>query len=116
MQYCIFLNDSINYKGAKFSINDWEKMSKLVDILDMFNQATTLMRGSKYVVCSVVLPLLSSLNGHMTLSDVDPGHLVKFKKSAIKDLNQGVANMKNILILKIAKYFILCLTVQKYYY
>ena len=74
-----------------------------VAVLDIFRQATVLLGGDKYVVCSCVLPLLSSLTKHITVNDDDdPGHIARFKEASVNDFNERVANRKSIAVLKIA--------------
>jgi len=57
-----------NFKGAKLLDSDWEKMMKYVEVLELFGQATALLVGERYVSCSCVLPLLSSLTKHLTVT------------------------------------------------
>ena len=52
--------DEKHYEGPKLFESDWEKISKYTAVLDIFHQATVLLDGDKYVVCSCELPLLSS--------------------------------------------------------
>ena len=94
--------DGKNYIGPKLFDSDWEKISKYVAVLDIFRQATVLLGGDKYVVCSCVLPLLSSLTKHMTVNDDDPGYIARFKEASVNDFNERVANIKSIAVLKIA--------------
>ena len=94
--------DGKHYKGPKLFNSDCEKISKYVAVLAIFHQATVLLGGDKYVVCSCVLPLLSSLTKHMTVNDDDPGYIARFKEASVNDFNERVANMKSIAVLKIA--------------
>ena len=61
------------YKGRKLFDCDLEKMSKRVEVLDLFCQATALLSGDKHVECSLgVLPrLLSSLKKQMSVNEED---------------------------------------------
>jgi len=90
------------YEGPKLFDSDWEKIAKFVKVLDIFRQATVLLGGDKYVVCSCVLPLLSSLTKHMTVNDDDPGYIARFKEASVNDFSERVADMKSIAVLKIA--------------
>lgn len=65
-----------NYKGPKLLDSDWEKMSKYCEVLELFCQATVLLGGEKYVSCSSVLPLLSTLQKHMAVHEEDPGYIL----------------------------------------
>ena len=95
--------DGKHYKGPKLFDSDWEKISKYVAVLDIFRQATVLLGGDKYVVCSCVLPLLSSLTKYMTVNDDDPGYIARFNEASANDFNERVANTKkSIAVLKIA--------------
>ena len=94
--------DGKHNKGPKLFDSDWEKISKYVAVLDIFRQATVLLSGDKYVVCSCVLPLLLSLIKHMTVNDCDPDYIARFKEASDNDFNERVANMKSIAVLKIA--------------
>ena len=67
--------DGKHYKGPKLFDSDREKISQYVAVLDILRQATVLLGGDKYVVCSCVLPLLSFLTKHMTVNDDDPGYI-----------------------------------------
>ena len=91
-----------HFQGPKLFESDWEKISKYVKVFDIFRQATVLLGGDKYVVCSCVLPLLSSLTKHMTVNDDDTGYIAKFKEASVNDFSKRVADMKSIAILKIA--------------
>ena len=94
--------DGKHYKDPKLFDSDWEKILKYVAVLDIFCQAMVLLGGDKCVVCSCVLPLLSSLTKHMTVNDDDPGYIARFKEASVNDFNEHVATMKSIAILKIA--------------
>ena len=94
--------DGKHYKGPKLFNSDWEKISKYVAVLDIFRQATVLLGDDKYVVCSCVLPLFSSLIKHMTVNDDNPGYIARFKEASANAFNKRVANMKSIAVLKIA--------------
>ena len=52
------------YECPQLMDSDWEKISKYVEVLELFSQATALLGGEKYVSCSCVLPMLSSLTKH----------------------------------------------------
>lgn len=90
------------YKGSKLLDTEWEKISKYVDVLDLFCQAMVLLGGQQYVSCSVVLPLLSSLTNHMTVNDDDPGYIARFKTAAIDDFKERISDITNIETLQIA--------------
>ena len=94
--------DGKHYKGPKLFDSDWEKISKYVAVIDIFRQATILLGGDKYVLCSCVLLLLSSLTKHVTVNDDDPGYIARFKEASVNDFNERVANIKSIAVLKIA--------------
>ena len=53
------------------------------------------------MVCSCVLPLLSSLTKHMTVNDDDPGYIARLKEASVNDFNERVARIKSIAVLKI---------------
>ena len=59
-------DDEKQYKGKKICDSVLEKMSKHVKVLNLFCWATVLLGYDKYVACSCVLPLLSSMTNHMT--------------------------------------------------
>ena len=84
-------------------VSDWEKRSKYVEVLELLSQATALLGGEKYVSCSCVLPMLSSLTRHMEFNDDDPGYLVRFKKAFLEDFKKRMANMNSIELLWIAR-------------
>ena len=72
-------------------------------VLHSFCQATVLLSGDKYMACSCVLPLLSSLKKHMAVNDDDPGYIARFKVASFKDFRESVGDTISIEILKIAK-------------
>lgn len=90
------------YKGSKLLDSDWDKITKYIEVLDLFCQATVLLGGQKYVSCSCILPLLSSLMKHMIVNDDDPGYIARFKAASVKDFRERVADMTSIEILQIA--------------
>ncbi|XP_029654431.1 uncharacterized protein LOC115227858 [Octopus sinensis] len=99
----IYMSDEEKqYKGPKPFDSDWEKISKYINVLDLFCQAMVLLGSEKYVLCSCVLPLLMSLTKHMTVNDDDPGYIVRFQAASINDFCKRVADMKSIEILQIA--------------
>lgn len=95
-------NEQKQYKGARLTDLDWEKISKYIKVLDIFCEATVLLGGQDYVSCSCVLPMLSSLTKHMTIRDDDPGYIAKFKDSSIIDFNERVTAMPSIEMLQVA--------------
>lgn len=62
---------------------------------------TELLGGDSYVSCSVVLPAICHLNRVMEPTDEDPGYMIKFKTTFLKDLDARKANI-NIRWLKVA--------------
>ncbi|XP_029643462.1 zinc finger BED domain-containing protein 1-like [Octopus sinensis] len=91
------------YKGPKLFDSDWEKISKYINVLDLFCQATVQLGSEKYASCSCVLPLLLSLTKHMIVNDDDPGYITRFKVASVNNFSKCVADMKSIEILQIAK-------------
>ena len=68
------------YIGPKLFNSDWENISKYITLLDLFCQATVLPGGDKYVAYGCVLsPLILSLIKQVTVNDVDPGYIARFK-------------------------------------
>jgi len=68
----------------------------------MLRQTTVILGGDEYVVCSCVLPLLSSLTKHMTVNDDDPVYTAIFKRAFINNFSERVASIKIIAVLKIS--------------
>jgi len=92
----------VNHKGPKLLHTHWEQMSKYLEVLQLFCQATELLGGENYVSCSCVLPLLSSLTRHMEVHDDDPGYIIRFKKAFLKDFALRLENINGIQLLYIA--------------
>lgn len=76
------------YKSPKLFNSVWEKISKHINILDLFCRAMVLLGGEKYVSCRCVLPLLLSLTKHMTVNDDDPGYIARFKATSVNDISK----------------------------
>lgn len=91
-----------SFKAAKLLDSDWEKMSKYVEVLELFCQATELLGGDKYVSCSSVLPVLSALTKHLTVHDDDPGYIARFKAATLADFQARVTGMNAIEVVRIA--------------
>lgn len=91
-----------SFKGPKLLDSDWERMSKYVEVLELFCEATELLGGDKYVSCSSVLPVLSSLTKHLNVHDDDPGYIARFKSSTLVDFQARVTGMNGIEVVRIA--------------
>ncbi|CAI9720439.1 finger BED domain-containing 1-like [Octopus vulgaris] len=90
------------YKGLKLFGSDWGNISKYINVLDLFCQATVLFGGEKFVSYSCVIPLLLSLTKHMTVNDDDPSCIGRFKATSVNGFSKRVAGMKSIEILQTA--------------
>uniref|UniRef100_A0A673WXI8 HAT C-terminal dimerisation domain-containing protein n=1 Tax=Salmo trutta TaxID=8032 RepID=A0A673WXI8_SALTR len=53
------------HKELLFTVQEWNKLKELVDILKQFGEATDLTQGEKIVTISSVVPSVLSLNHHL---------------------------------------------------
>ena len=80
---------------------EWEKLRLLQTLRDPCRYATMLLGGETYVSCSVILPTICHLLRIMTVSEDDPGYVVRFKTAFSTDLENRKQNC-NLSWLKIA--------------
>lgn len=105
-----------NFNGPKLLDSEWEKMTKHMEVLELFCRATELFSGEKYVSCSFVLPLLLLLfikykavqdddSGYkarfMAVQDDDSGYKARFK-AATQDFQVCMTGMDGVKLLRIA--------------
>lgn len=69
-------------------------------VLEIIAQATEFLGAEKYVTCSCVLPLLSTIAKSLNVNDDDAGYIAHFKVAALNDFQSRVENMKSLDILK----------------
>jgi hypothetical protein len=104
---CI-LEEFLNRKDRKINIEnfskvEWDKFTRTCEVLGVFNEATVMLGGEKYVSISSILPITSSLLRFMNVEDELDNHFIKNIKNGIKsEFKKRLANYNSIVFLKIS--------------